>query len=239
MCGAVELESPGVVGGDGVSRQKLRNRLSDGLGTLDLQEMAHPVDRALLDVRERGAEERGDLHPQRLGLAPITDRTGLRMAAACSGPNVHSVRAGSSTPKKVSASLIDCVTTPGIRSSSNARHVSQSRPLAAAHEHGKRARVVAASVCLEHRAGGFKNAAPRGNDTSVGSSRVSVCTFSGWSRASWAPIDAPVEWPAMCARRTPRWSSNAAASAACSAMLTGGGVCVLPTQPRLWYRISW
>ena len=22
-------------------------------------------------------------------------------------------------------------------------------------------------------------------------------------------------------------------------MLTGGGVCVLPTQPRLWYRISW
>ena len=41
---------------------------SDGLGTLDLQEMAHPVDRALLDVRERGAEELGDLHPQRLGL---------------------------------------------------------------------------------------------------------------------------------------------------------------------------
>ena len=27
------------------------------------------------------------------------------MAAACSGPNVHSVTAGSSTPKKVSASL--------------------------------------------------------------------------------------------------------------------------------------
>ena len=42
-----------------------------------------------------------------------------------------------------------------------------------------------------------KNASPRGNDTSVGSSSVSVCTFSGCSRASWAPIDAPVEWPAM------------------------------------------
>ena len=36
-----------------------------------------------------------------------------------------------------------------------------------------------------------------GNDTSVGSSRVSVCTFSGWSRASWAAIAAPLEWPAM------------------------------------------
>ena len=50
---------------------------------------------------------------------------------------------------------------------------------------------------------------------------------------------APVEWPATWARRTPRWSSSAAASAACVAMLTGGGVWVLPTQPRLWYRISW
>ena len=43
----------------------------------------------------------------------------------------------------------------------------------------------------------FRNAPPSGNDTSVGSSRVSVCTFSGWSSASWAPIDAPVEWPTM------------------------------------------
>ena len=34
-------------------------------------------------------------------------------------------------------------------------------------------------------------------------------------------------------------SSRAEASAAWSRMLTGGGVCVLPTQPRLWYRISW
>ena len=46
-------------------------------------------------------------------------------------------------------------------------------------------------------AAAFRNSPPRGNDTSVGSSSVSVCTFSGWSRASWAPIDAPVEWPAM------------------------------------------
>jgi len=31
----------------------------------------------------------------------------------------------------------------------------------------------------------------------VGSSRVSVWTASGWSRATWAAIDAPVEWPTM------------------------------------------
>ena len=51
------------VAGDRVSSQELRHRLSDGLGALDLQEMADPVDCALLDVRERGAEELGDLHP--------------------------------------------------------------------------------------------------------------------------------------------------------------------------------
>ena len=48
LCRFVELESPGVVGGDRVPRQELRHRLSDRLGTLDLQEMADPVDRAFL-----------------------------------------------------------------------------------------------------------------------------------------------------------------------------------------------
>jgi hypothetical protein len=38
--------------GHRVSPQKLRNPPSHGLGTLDLQEMAHAVDRALVDVRE-------------------------------------------------------------------------------------------------------------------------------------------------------------------------------------------
>jgi hypothetical protein len=125
------MKSPGVASGDRVALREIRDRLGDGLGTLDLQEMAHPADRALLDVREPGADELSDLDPQRLVSAPITDRPGLRMAAACSGPNVHSVTAGSSTPKKVSASVIDGATTPEIRSSSNARHASQSRPLAA------------------------------------------------------------------------------------------------------------
>ncbi len=63
LCRVVELESSVVVAGDRVSRQELRNRSSDRLGTLDLQEMADPVDRAFLDVRERGAEELGDLDP--------------------------------------------------------------------------------------------------------------------------------------------------------------------------------
>ena len=36
----------------GVSRQELRHRSSDGLGTLDLQEMTRAFDRAVLDVRE-------------------------------------------------------------------------------------------------------------------------------------------------------------------------------------------
>ena len=54
--------------GIGCRARNCRHRLSDGFGALDLQEVTRPVDRALLDVRERGAEELGDLHPQRLGL---------------------------------------------------------------------------------------------------------------------------------------------------------------------------
>src|SRR5687768_6987874 len=68
LCRVVELESRGAVVGDRVSGQELRQHLSDRLGTLDLQEMADPVDRAFLDVRERGAQELGDLHPQRPGV---------------------------------------------------------------------------------------------------------------------------------------------------------------------------
>jgi hypothetical protein len=39
-----------LVGGERVSLQELRHASSDGLGTLDLQEMAHAVDRELLDL---------------------------------------------------------------------------------------------------------------------------------------------------------------------------------------------
>ena len=53
--------------------------------------------------------------------APVDDNPWFALPRAAAA-TVHSVRAGSSTPKKVSASLIDCVTTPGIPSSSSARH---------------------------------------------------------------------------------------------------------------------
>ena len=89
-----------------VSLQERRDRSSDRLGALHLQEMPRAVDRAVLDARERSAEELGDLHPQWPGLGTQHDKVGRSMAAACSTPKVHSVRAGSSIPKKVSASLV-------------------------------------------------------------------------------------------------------------------------------------
>ena len=99
------MKSLGVVSDDRVALQKLGDPLGDGLGALDLQEMAHPLD---VHSSTCGSEERRNpaisTHSGWVS-APITDRTGLRMAAACSGPNVHPATAGSSTPKKVSASV--------------------------------------------------------------------------------------------------------------------------------------
>jgi deazaflavin-dependent oxidoreductase (nitroreductase family) len=54
--------------GDRVSLQEFRHASSHGLGALDLQEVAHALDREFLGLGQRGAEELGDLHPQRLGL---------------------------------------------------------------------------------------------------------------------------------------------------------------------------
>ena len=55
--------------------------------------------------------------------APITDRTGLPDPSRLLGARTSTwSRRAARLPKKVSASLIDCVTTPGIRSSSSARH---------------------------------------------------------------------------------------------------------------------
>ena len=38
--------------------------MGDGLGLLDVQEVPDPVDGAFFDVRDRGAEELGDLYSQ-------------------------------------------------------------------------------------------------------------------------------------------------------------------------------
>src|SRR4029450_2316957 len=73
-----------------------------------------------------------------------------------------------------------------------------------------------------------------GTVNSAGSSRVIVWTTSGRSSASWRTTGPLLEWPATCTRRTPRWSSRPPASAAWSAMLTGGAVWALPAQPRRW-----
>ena len=64
-------------GRHGVSPEELGNPSSDGLGALNVQEMPDAIDHAVLDVRHRGAEEGGDLYPQRLGLAPQHGENGL------------------------------------------------------------------------------------------------------------------------------------------------------------------
>ena len=86
---------------------------SDGLGTLDLQQVTGAVDRAFVDLWQRGAEELGDLHPHGLRLTADHGQDRPVEPAACSAPKTHSVSAGSSMPKKVSASLIACLTAPG------------------------------------------------------------------------------------------------------------------------------
>lgn len=43
---------PASVAGHGVAPQELGHPSCDGLGTLDVQEMADAIDRAVLDVRE-------------------------------------------------------------------------------------------------------------------------------------------------------------------------------------------
>ncbi len=78
------------------------------------------------------------------------------MAAACSGPNVHSVDGGQLDSEE-GVGILD-----RLRNHTGDPVLEQRStllPVEAAcggHEHGKRARVVTASVCLEHRAGGFQ-----------------------------------------------------------------------------------
>lgn len=59
---------PALFASHGVAPQEFGHRLCDGFGTLDVQEMADAIDRAVLDVRECRAQEVGDLHPQWLGV---------------------------------------------------------------------------------------------------------------------------------------------------------------------------
>ncbi len=56
--------------GDGVASEEARDRLGDGLGTFNVQKVADALDRALVDIRERRAQERSDLDPQGLRATP-------------------------------------------------------------------------------------------------------------------------------------------------------------------------
>ena len=171
---------------------------------------------------------------------PSTDSTGQRMAAACSGPNAHSAMAGSSTPKRVSASLTACATAPGhpllehgparcpVQAGRGAQE-QRPRSLVVAPSHTPRTRVRPAGAPP-------RRWAPRASTAPAGS--ASARSRDGRAPAGRRP---PRRWSGRRRGRAalPRCSRSAAASAACVAMLTGGGVWVLPTQPRLWYRISW
>jgi hypothetical protein len=113
-------------------------------GLLDVQEVTDAVDRAFLDLPERGTEEVGDLHPQRLGLGAQHGQDGLMDGGCLLG--VEGV--GQSSPL---TALVNIARAP------------EWSPLPYASNTG---------------VADFRNAWPRGSDTSVGSSRVSVCTFS-------------------------------------------------------------
>ena len=54
---------------------------SHGLGTLNVQAMADPVDRAVLDLRKRGVEDVGDLHPKGCVSGPSRRPGGWRLPA--------------------------------------------------------------------------------------------------------------------------------------------------------------
>jgi hypothetical protein len=69
-----------------------------------VKEMAYALGRELLDLWERGAQEVGHLHPQRLGLGAQDGEDGSTDGGCLLWPEVPLVSAGNSTPKKVSAS---------------------------------------------------------------------------------------------------------------------------------------
>ena len=145
------------LGSHGVARQELRHRSSDGLGTLDVQEMADTFDGAILDLWEPGVDQGPAFDEQlhRLGAEDREDRLedgggllGTERPGADgwefdaeegvgvldrlgSGPNAQALMAGSSMPKRVSTSLTVWAMPPGTCSSMTAWQVSQSSPLTA------------------------------------------------------------------------------------------------------------
>jgi hypothetical protein len=79
------------LGGHRVVRQEFRHRSSDGLGTLDVQEMADTLDGAVLDLREPGVEQGPTFDEQlhRLGAEDREDR--LENGGRLLGPNAQAL----------------------------------------------------------------------------------------------------------------------------------------------------
>lgn len=196
-----------------MAAEERRDACGNWLGTLHMQEVAGTVYRAVLDSREPRAEEIGHLDPQRLSVGAAYRENRVGDGGGRSAPNVQALRAGSSIPKNVSASLIACGTAPGTRSSITARHASDSRRLTALMKAATRRLVLAGGVASNAGPAFWRNPAALGTDRSGRFSRESDA-ISGRSIASWSATAARLQWPATCARRTPRWPRRAAASAA-------------------------
>ena len=106
-----------------MATEELGQPLRCGHRSLYVQEVAGALQRELVNLREPGAEQLRALTNKRsLFVVPRTETTGWAMEAACSGPNVHALRAGRSMPKKKSASSSAWSAPPGTRSSITARH---------------------------------------------------------------------------------------------------------------------
>jgi len=90
------------------------------------------------------------------------------MAAACSGPNAQAVMAGSSMPKRVSASLTVSAMPPGTCASITAWQVSQSRPLTALRKPATARSWSPAAKASREGAAFLKKAAALGTVSSAG-----------------------------------------------------------------------
>jgi len=159
--------------------------------------------------------------------------------AASSAPNVHSVSAGSSTPKNVSASLIACATAPGNRSSSKAAARVDSRPLTAfmkiarAPACGRRSRTLERRLDLREE--GFETG-HRDQRRLQQHERMHVLGMverhlRGDRRAARVARDVDGAQTEMV--EYGRGVGGVVRDA------HGRRVWVLPTEPRLWYRMSW
>ena len=128
-----------------------------------MQEVADPVDRAFLDLREEGAEEVGDLEPQRLGLSAQYGQDGAVDGGCLLGAELP-LGQGGQLDAEEGVGIADCVRDRAGRPLLEQRLACWPVEAAhGAHEHGQRPHVVAAFVCLERRPGLFEECPAAGH----------------------------------------------------------------------------